>query len=101
MSREYFAQYNATCTRWTVERHIPDGSGGWQYDDTFKFKCEQGFYPMDYVMERLSRWGRPLGEGVFRHDNSYRDDEYRKFLNYSFVETEEEYQSLECRRLER
>jgi hypothetical protein len=52
------------------------------------------------VMERLSRWGRPLGEGVFRHDNSYRDDEYRKFLNYSFVETEDEYQSLKCRRLE-
>ena len=96
MSREYFANLN----RWTVEEYIPDGSGGCDYNDTYKFKCEQGFYPMDYVMERLSRWGTPLSEGVFRHDKSYGGDKFRKFRNYSFVETEEEYQSLECRRLE-
>jgi|TARA_Y100000015_G_scaffold9632_1_gene9123 hypothetical protein len=96
MSREYFANLN----RWTVEEYILDGSGGWDYNNTYKFKCEQGFYPMDYVMERLSRWGTPLGEGVFRHDKSYGEDKFRKFGNYSFVETEDEYQSLKCRRLE-
>ena len=47
MSREYFANLN----RWTVEEYIPDGSGGWDYNDTYNFKGEQGCYPMDYVME--------------------------------------------------
>jgi len=97
MSKEYFANLN----RWTVEEYAPDGSGGWDYKDTYKFKCEKGHYPCDYVFDMMSRWGMSLGEGVFRHDKSYGEDRYRKFGNYSFVETEEEYQSLECRRLER
>ena len=34
MSREYFANLN----RRPVEEYARDGSGGWDYKDTYKFK---------------------------------------------------------------
>ena len=98
MSREYFAGLN----RWTVEEYIPNGSSGWEYNETYKFKCDVGDYPYDYVLRLMSRWGVPFGSdsGVFRKEKAYGSDKFRAFWNYKIIESEGEYQALECRRLE-
>tara|TARA_R100000742_G_C4243988_1_gene63180 strand:+ start:267 stop:566 length:300 start_codon:yes stop_codon:yes gene_type:complete len=98
MSREYFATLNG----WTVEEYIPDSSSSWEYNETYKFKCEVGYDPYDYVFKLMSRWGRSFGSdsGIFRKERAYGSDKFRAFWNYKIIESEDEYQALKCRRLE-
>lgn len=82
---------------WTVECYVPywtkERKGKhWKKYKSYKFRYERGENPEEYVHSIYNKWGIHLGDGIYVHD---RTSQYYKFATYKYVDTQDEYNSLE------
>lgn len=82
---------------WTVECYVPywtkERKGKhWKKYKSYKFRYERGENPEEYVHSIYNKWGIHLGDGIYVHD---RTSQYYKFATYKYVDTQDEYDSLE------
>jgi hypothetical protein len=86
---------------WSVECFVPDWSDKtkgtqWKHHKTYKFAYERGENPEDYVHRSFNKSNIHLGDGVYVND---RTSQYYKLCNYSFIESEKQYDELDVERL--
>jgi hypothetical protein len=68
----------------------------WQHYKTYKFFYERGENPEEYVHNIFNRFNISLGNGEYVNDHT---NQFYKLSDYSFVETKDDYDELECEEL--